>query len=259
MENKVIQCGTLYDEFPLQTRHKPHIHNHYELFCFLSGSAKYSVEGNIYSLHANDILIMPPGESHYMIITENVPCYRMIMDFSPDAILSNFRSELMKKLEAKPFGEKNYYSAEVFKHHNWIKYFNIINSSDNINEQRLYFTILLKELLDNSHHIQKSETSKDVIHNIIIYINEHLTDNITTIDLCKRFHISRSNTNNRFKEITGFTIKQYITSKRLLLAKELLLKGEKPTQVYCKCGFEDYSSFYRAFTKKFHTSPKDIV
>ena len=44
---KVIQCGTLYDEFPQETFHKPHIHNHYELFCFLSGSAKYSIEGNI--------------------------------------------------------------------------------------------------------------------------------------------------------------------------------------------------------------------
>lgn len=259
MVKNEIQCGTLCDNSPQDILHKPHIHNHYELFCFLSGSAKYSIEGNIYSLQPNDVLLMPPGESHYLIITENIPCNRIILDFTPNAIFSNFRSELMNKLNAKPFGEKNYYSAEIFNQHNWIKYFNIINSSDNINEQKLYFTILLKELLDNSHHIQKSETSKDAIHNIIIYINDHLTEDITTIDLCKKFHLSRSNINNKFKEITGFTIKQYITSKRLILAKDLMRQGLKPTQVYYKCGFEDYSSFYRAFTKKFHISPKDNV
>ena len=69
--------------------------------------------------------------------------------------------------------------------------------------------------------------------------------------------ISKSQLNRKFRNVTGSTVWEYITAKRLILAKELLVRGEKPTSVYTKCGFNDYTSFYRAYKTKFLHSPKN--
>ena len=44
-----------------------------------------------------------------------------------------------------------------------------------------------------------------------------------------------------------------------MLAKKYLKKGHHPTSVYLECGFNDYSTFYRAYKARFGASPtKDI-
>ncbi len=45
----------------------------------------------------------------------------------------------------------------------------------------------------------------------------------------------------------------------MILAKQLLVYGEKPTDIYAVCGFNHYSNFYRAFVKYYHVSPKQFL
>ena len=59
-----------------------------------------------------------------------------------------------------------------------------------------------------------------------------------------------------FKQETGYTIGNYISSKRLLLAKELILSGMPATQACFDCGYKDYSTFSRAYKKNFGKSPR---
>ena len=58
-----------------------------------------------------------------------------------------------------------------------------------------------------------------------------------------------------FKQETGYTLGQYISQKRLLLAKELLSTGAPGTQVCYDCGFKDYSTFSRAYKQLFGVTP----
>ena len=58
-----------------------------------------------------------------------------------------------------------------------------------------------------------------------------------------------------FKQETGYTLGQYITQKRLLLARELILSGVPSTQVCFDCGFRDYSTFSRSYKKLFQNPP----
>lgn len=50
-----------------------------------------------------------------------------------------------------------------------------------------------------------------------------------------------------FKEQTGYSIGSYLSTKRLLLAKELILSGKPITDVCYECGFKNYSTFSRAY------------
>ena len=52
-----------------------------------------------------------------------------------------------------------------------------------------------------------------------------------------------------FKEQTGYSIGSYLSTKRLLLAKELILSGKPITDVCYECGFKK---------KCFGESPRDL-
>ena len=92
---------------------------------------------------------------------------------------------------------------------------------------------------------------------LIAYINSHLSDDLSLESICSVFHTSRSHTNRKFRQMAGSSMWEYVKRKRLLMAKELLLGGENPYRVYEKCGFNEYSSFYRAYKAEFGVSPKD--
>ena len=56
--NPYLNATHSYTEKPDLSLFKRHTHDNYEIFCFLSGDAKYFVEGNTYDLKQNDILII---------------------------------------------------------------------------------------------------------------------------------------------------------------------------------------------------------
>lgn len=39
------------------------------------------------------------------------------------------------------------------------------------------------------------------------------------------------------------------------MAQDLLAKGHTPNEVYSTCGFQEYSTFYRAYKRHFGVSP----
>ena len=51
---------------------------------------------------------------------------------------------------------------------------------------------------------------------------------------------------------------EYITKKRLVLAKELILEGISLYEAADRVGFSDYSNFYRSFKKTMGFSPKEL-
>ena len=54
----------------------------------------------------------------------------------------------------------------------------------------------------------------------------------------------------------GIGIMEYVRNKKVIRAHERIKKGEKPTEIYAECGFQTYSSFYRAFVSYFGFAPK---
>ncbi len=76
--------------------------------------------------------------------------------------------------------------------------------------------------------------------------------------LAGRFYLSRYYLMHRFKAVTGYTVHQYISQKRLLWAGELIRSGVPVMKAAEQAGFEEYSTFLRAFQNTFHTSPKNF-
>ena len=121
--------------------------------------------------------------------------------------------------------------------------------------------ITLRKILTASSNpaVSMGVSISDTIRNILAYINQHLTEDFTLDDLCKRFGISKSYLNKRFKEITGTTLWNYVLVKRLTVARQNIHNGMPIQEAYRLSGFSDYSNFYRCYVKQFNCSPKEDI
>ena len=57
-----------YDLTPTPLPQNFHMHTHtlFEIYCFLRGKGIYHVEGSKYNLQSGDVLLMRPGEAHFL-------------------------------------------------------------------------------------------------------------------------------------------------------------------------------------------------
>ena len=129
----------------------------------------------------------------------------------------------------------------------------------------LYHNLLFLEFMielnrvaihDGIEYLANSSSNKKMI-DVIDYLNEHLTDDISIDSLAETFFLSRYHLMHAFKEETGYTIGNYLTTKRLLLARDLIQQGRPITNVCYECGFRNYSTFSRAYKKNFGSSPRE--
>lgn len=95
------------------------------------------------------------------------------------------------------------------------------------------------------------------LQNILKYINDNITQNITIQEIAEKFFISRSTLVRLFSDILQTGITQYITQKRLFHACQLLSTTNLPiTKISGRIGFTSISSFNRSFLKYRGMSPR---
>ena len=120
-----------------------------------------------------------------------------------------------------------------------------------------YLLPLLCELADAFPVLQQSElyAQKDPAAPIMKYINRNLSEKLSLEILSQQFFISQTHLNRLFRKSANISVYEYITIKRLFMAQDLLAKGHTPNEVYSTCGFQEYSTFYRAYKRHFGVSP----
>ncbi len=256
-----FSIGYNFDSKPNKNRFRLHTHEFCEIYCFFEGKGVFKVEGNSYPLHSGDILIMRPGEAHYIDIDPSLPYKRLSIHFDISLFdsLDNSRS-LFRSFQSRDRGKLNLYTEREFISDSYKLFINnICNASQN--QSLNTFTNLLPLL--NEIALAFDNRNKDTIDNLLIvqiisYINCNLTEKITLEAICKEFYLSKPHLCRIFKTATGSTVWEYITAKRLIMAKKLIKSGKNPSEIYVECGFGDYSSFFRAFKKRFGVSPNGI-
>ena len=84
------------------------------------------------------------------------------------------------------------------------------------------------------------------------YIEEHMTEELTTERVAEHVSISPFYFQKGFSMLCGLTVMEYIRNRRLTLAGgELIAGDEKIIDVALKYGYDSPDSFAKAFTR-FH-------
>ena len=246
------------DEDPSPAKFYMHSHAYAELYCFLGGNAVFYVEGTAYKLQPGDILLMRPAEAHYVQVQAGEPYERICMNFDTGILTPlDPDNQLVQPFFERRAGKRNLFRPEDGVCMEHLK--RMIAPSQNQRLTILANLVLLMQQIGVMFQSDKrSINDPDTMeYRLIRYINKNLDRELTITDLCDKFFVSRTQLCERFKQATGTTVGNYVSVKRLMLARHLLLRGQKATEVYAACGYEDYSAFYRAYVKYFGHSPRD--
>jgi AraC family transcriptional regulator len=97
------------------------------------------------------------------------------------------------------------------------------------------------------------------LNQVMDYIEAHLTDDLSLEVISEYAGVSDYHFRKIFFYLTGFTLSEYIKSRRLSEANKDLLNGEKVTQVAFKYGYQSVDGFTRAFKKWSGFLPSEVT
>ncbi len=103
----------------------------------------------------------------------------------------------------------------------------------------------------------ENETGENLITRILNYINENISTQFRLEELADKFFISKYHLGHMFKKHTGLPVLEYIIRKCVVIAQQLISEGCSASTAAVMSGFNDYSAFYRAYTKYIGTKPSD--
>ena len=262
-----------YRLFHLDERQKSeiawHYHTFHKLLLLLRGDGFYAIEGQRFPLEPGDVIFVGRGCIHRPELRPDADYERYILYISPEYLrrVGNgcdletcfLRAQEEASYVVRPrgqYGEISRLLGELER-----------NPSDvGFGQKLLGEAALLRLLITLTRAVEESRLrgvpgsgSDRTVPLILHWIGQHLTEPITVDMLAERFSISKYHMMRLFKAETGCTIHQYLLSKRLLLARELLADGSSAKDACFRSGFQDYTTFSRAYKKEFSVSPKTRI
>lgn len=96
----------------------------------------------------------------------------------------------------------------------------------------------------------------EAIQKVIDWIEDHLTENPSLLDMSKQIGYSSYYCSSRFHEIVGMTIKSYISGRRLAKATlEIRDTNERILDIAIKYGYSSQEALTRAFVNAYGCTP----
>ncbi len=244
-----------------------HSHPYFEVYFFLSGHNRVIVEGLETILSRGDVLIFPPGTMHRNIhMDAEVPYERFYLYATRD-----FLNAVSTPEYDIPGTLKRMTRDEHFRYHieeedlvrlidftdQVIRGSELLSPTEKLINRYQFSTLLIQamSLMTRAEVIPQNEYSRGM-GELIRYINLHIAEPLTLDELANIFHVSKFYLLREFKNYTGITVHQYLIIRRILVSQQLIRHGEKPKDACYRCGFQDYSSYYRAFRTQVGMSPE---
>ena len=246
-----------------------HYHDFDKLIIFLSGQVTYMIEGRTYELKPYDIVSVPQHMIHRPLIDQGVPYDRIIIYFSPD-FLTHYKTSDYDLSTCIMRARETHSEVLRIPHLSRSVLFQSIKNLEQACQEDGYANELRCRLLFLEFMIQlnRNVLNEDIIYlstvsgnrqiqQILAYLNDHLAERLSIEQLSREFHMSRYHMMRLFKQETGCTIGDYLNSKRLMLAKELLLQDYPLTEICYMSGFSGYTAFARAYKKTYGKTPRN--
>lgn len=246
-----------------------HHHDFYECYLFISGDVTYLIEGKSYCLKPGDIVLMNSKELHQAVINNKEQKYERIVLWISKAFLKGLSTdETDLSLCFEGYDKKNVLRGDIELAKNIKTLLGKLLDLEyykGIGKELLYkafITEIMVHLNNQSFneavHLGTDIKKSNLIDKMIEYINNNIEDDITIDKLSEHFYLSKFHLSREFKKHTGTTIHRYIVQKKLIEAKELIIKDTPIIEVYKQCGFGDYSNFFRAFKNEYGVTPKQF-
>lgn len=246
-----------------------HLHNNYEIYYFISGNVNYFIDQSYYHLKKGNLLIFNSNEIHRASILSSIPYERLVIHFNPQLMagLSTENTNLLDCFHNHEPGTNNIVLLNAEQQEQYLflaqQLVNICSSLHKSKHKKnpcygndvmsitylAQILVFINNIFANRITEAKSNSINPVIKSLLSYIENNLTTKLTLDELQQELAIDKYHLSHLFKKETGSTIYNYIMTKRISLAKQLLKEGNNVTDTCLLSGFNDYANFIRTFKK----------
>ncbi|MBA9027417.1 helix-turn-helix domain-containing protein [Peribacillus huizhouensis] len=248
-----------------------HFHDWYEIVYVYDGNGTFFIDHSILSMEKGSIFIIPGNTLHRAIPDYENPVTSTAIFFNPILIQNRILGDSFsyfhifeESLRLNNFKYKLDGIDEQIVFANFLETIQLEVCQETLGYR--HATLLeLQALLLYLGRIMTScrSTAKAAefsgpiwMKDILGYIEENYTLGISLDQLSQFGNVSTAHLSRVFKQMTGFNVSDYITTKKIIKAKELLLStDEKINTIALECGFESLPHFHRTFKKLIGSTP----
>lgn len=242
-----------------------HDHDVIEIMLILDGDVGVAVKGERYELPRGCMVLIPPKLVHQTIVPEGTKRYeRMVLHIFPEYVklitkglpATTYRFQFTDKVNIFDYSPETFWMFRTLFER---AYYAITQDKE---YQRLVIPSLVVELFVEMEHILLDRVTppipatNNLVTTVVDYIDEHFAEpGLTVEQIRESVYVSQGYLSRVFKSFTGSSVYNFLTYKRLIRAKELLVSGETVLDACLASGFTDYTSFLKTFKKAFHMTP----
>lgn len=243
----------------------PHTHKDlFEIFMLVEGDVDYVIDGKQFHLSPYDIVLVNNDELHRSIISDSCDFECILLSINLDFFIKNNCTDFTGMIFNRPSGANNIIPSQAVAESGIYGIYNKLElyTSEDIPCIPVIKSMVIELLYNINKHIIKSRNvhySQKNIKEILQYINNHLTEDLSLEAIAAHFFITKQHLCKSFKKNTGYTIKKYVSQKRLVLVREFYAGGMTLSEACIRAGFTDYSAFYRTFKNIMHQSPSQSL
>lgn len=243
-----------------------HYHDFYEFVVYLGNAGVFQIKDGEYLVRRGDIVLIDIFTPHTLVNSKTNYYERFSVSIDPSLLIS-FSTPASNLLDI--FNESGKHHRIFHKENSdFDKYVTLLNEYRNVNlknGQDILEKALVHHLLSYiysdcftvANHSSIDSNHLSVIAQLISYINEHLSEELTLAQLSELVNYSEYYVCRVFKKLTNKTLISYIQEKRIEQAAYLLKQNVPVNKAAESVGFNNYSYFYKTFKKLKGCSPAE--
>jgi AraC family transcriptional regulator, arabinose operon regulatory protein len=226
------------------------------LFYCVDGEGQYRIGKKEYKVSANQFFMLPQNVEHAYGSSESNPWTIYWIHYGGTMLPGLNSMHGIERFHAPTAVKSNDEAMRLYDR--MYKTLELGYSIDNLLFVNLSLSHFLSLFMYNNWHFPSASFQKgDIIQSALLYMQQHVNDNISLKDLCRHYNYSVSRFSSLFKQSTGYSpIDYFIQMKMQKASQQLNFTNLSVKAIAMNMGFDDPYYFSRRFRKIMGSSPK---
>ncbi len=248
-----------------------HSHICFEITVVDYGSGVYTTNKKSYTMLPGDIFVFSSNEYHCITEVGNDGLKLTNLHFEPRYLWGNYSDSFSESNMNICFGHSEKFENKIpaKKASDIYNYVGIIKKElENKNSEyqlqiKSLLNLLLINLLRNFNYSDEENSVNTMqfqnIQHILNFIDEHFTEKLSLDVLAEKAGMSPNYFSSFFKKISGITLWDYISNKRINMAVQLLRESSSKNilEIATLCGFNNTTHFNKMFRRITRMTPTE--
>lgn len=236
------------EDRPTGRTYVKHCHFLYEAYYLMEGETDYIVAGERFSLKSGCLLLIPPCVFHCARPSDSGgPYRRAVMMFSPPAACGDRPLLYRVNEEIRALFDR------------------LISYADRLDRTELDYiaSAYPGELMILLNHASPLRTAgaqsvsdmPEPVRRAVAFINDRLTEEFSLSDVAAAAGVNRHYLCHTFTKCIGEGVMEYARHRKLEEARLMIDAGIRPGKAADRTGFDNYTTFYRAYKRLYGAAP----